>query len=389
MNAVCRHFPACGGCDFQDKTYAEQLAYKQTFCTNLFARFSCPESLPIIPSEAIQYYRNRMDFSAQEKNGSLALGLRQKNRPAQVIDARECLIFSEQTAEILDVFRAWAPEAGFKGYDVYRHDGEFRYVSIRQARASGAIMVTAVFAFDSDVFNRHKEKFQELAARLTKIAAVRSVYVCLNEKVSDDALSDRLFLLGGEEYLRENINGVEYLVGPQVFLQPNPAAAAKMYALIAEAARKSGGDVLDLYCGSGGIALQVAGSAQRVTGVDNLAANIELARKNAALNSAHNVEFVCADVEKYLLENRAGRFSLVIVDPPRAGLSKKTRQAIIESRVPNLVYVSCNPMNLREDLKVLAPAYSLSKIVPFDMFPHTRHFEVVAELSWQKPGGKE
>jgi len=378
---MCRHFPACGGCDFQDKTYAEQIAYKQTFCTNLFARFSCPEVLPVIASDRIWHYRNRMDFSAQDKKGALVLGLRQKARPAFVIDVKECRIFSEHTGQVLDIFRAWAAESDFPGYDVYHHTGVFRYVSLRQAKATGAIMVTAVFAFEPETFNRHKEKFQTLAGRLNQISAIKSVYVCLNDKVSDDALSDQLFLVDGEEYLREKINGIEYLVGPQVFLQPNPAACVKMYELIAEAARQGRGEILDLYCGSGGITLQVAGTVKKVVGVDNLPANIELARKNAALNSLPNVEFICADVEKFLLNNPANRFSAVIVDPPRAGLSKKTRQAILERRVPELIYVSCNPMNLREDLKILTPAYRLTKLIPFDMFPHTRHFEVLALLA--------
>ena len=142
------------------------------------------------------------------------------------------------------------------------------------------------------------------------------------------------------------------------------------------------GRALDVCCGLGGITLQVADIFSDVTGVDISERNIEDAIINAKLNNIGNVNFICRDAEKYIPELTVSgaikKFSAIILDPPRAGLSKKTRIAIRDSQVRNVIYVSCNPKNLTKDLKVLTEAYDIEKMIPVDMFPHTRHVEVIA-----------
>jgi len=152
--------------------------------------------------------------------------------------------------------------------------------------------------------------------------------------------------------------------------------------------RKLGGEALDMCCGSGGITLQTAPYFDKVTGVDISEKNIEDALLNAKNNKINNVEFICDDAESFLLSRKGSKeiekFSAIILDPPRAGLSKKAKEAVSSSGVENIVYVSCNPVNLAEDLKTLTTAYGIEKIIPVDMFPHTRHVEVVAILKRNK-----
>ncbi len=383
MNDPCPHWPACGGCDFRDKSYAEQLDYKQRFSRNLLARFNVTEFLPIIPSPQTDHYRHKMDFCAGVSGEKILLGLRQKSRSTAVVDIKECRIFFAGLGKILEIFREWAQDHSVKPYELYKQSGEFRYVSLRHSKASGKIMVTGTFALTEEDFKQQKAKFQDLAGRLGKIPGIFSLYFCLSKKLSDETLSDDLRLWQGEEYIRESINGIEYLSGPAIFLQSNPLACAKLYeAVKGQAAACSGsGDILDMYCGSGGITLQLAGLGRKIKAVDSSSLNIDYARENADLNGINNIEFICADAQDYLARTETGQISILVLDPPRQGLSKKTLKIVLERKIENIIYVSCNPLNLREDLISLSRSYKVEKAVAVDMFPHTRHLELVVHLT--------
>ncbi len=382
MQDNCQHFPTCGGCDFRDKSYAEQLAYKEKFCRNLLARFSVSDFLPIIPSVQTDYYRHKMDFCAAVAPDGILLGLRQKSRSQAVVDLKGCLVFFKGLEQILGIFRQWAKDYSVLAYELYKRCGELRYVSIRHSKSSGKLMVVGVFALSSEEFSAQTAKFQDLAVRLQEIPEVASIYICLNNKISDETLSDDLRLLAREKYIQEEINKISYLSSPEIFLQSNPFACAKLYEVIKQVAANSasGGNILDMYCGSGGITLQLAGLAGIITAVDNCSRNIEDARKNAKLNGINNIEFICEDAEVFLSRANPGEFSVLILDPPRQGLSKKTLKVVMDCGIKNIIYVSCNPLNLRQDLIFLSNFYKINKAVVVDMFPHTRHIELVVHL---------
>jgi 23S rRNA (uracil1939-C5)-methyltransferase len=385
INETCPYFPTCGGCDFRDKSYAQQLQYKEKFCRNLLARFSVSQFSPIIPSPQTDHYRHKMDFCAGLRGEEILLGMRQKSRSTAVVDIEGCLVFFEVLGSILKIFRKWAKTYSVRPYELYKASGEFRYVSVRHSKSSGKIMVVGVFNLSPGEFAQQSEKFQALANELKKVPEVASIYFGLNNKLSDETLGDDLRLWYGGKYIRERINGIEYLSSPAIFLQSNPLACSGLYESVKKEAAACAGDkdILDMYCGSGGITLQLAGVSSGVIAVDNSSRNIEDARENARLNNIDNIEFICEDAEAYLSGADPGKFSTLILDPPRQGLSKKTLKIVLDCGIPNIIYVSCNPLNMREDLIVLSQYYKVERAIPVDMFPHTRHIELVVRLSKQ------
>ncbi|MCX5708348.1 MAG: 23S rRNA (uracil(1939)-C(5))-methyltransferase RlmD [Candidatus Omnitrophica bacterium] len=381
----CDYFPTCGGCDFRDKTYSEQLEYKEKFCNNLLARFNVTEFSPIIPSPQTDHYRHKMDFCAGKAGNNILLGMRQKSRSTTVVDIQNCRVFFPGLGEILEIFRKWCRDHGVEPYELYKASGEFRYASIRHSKSSGKLMVVGVFAISSEEFDRQKEKFQALGKELQEVSGVASIYFCINNKLSDETFSGDLRLWSGEKYISERLNGMDYLVGPTTFLQSNPSACAKLYQAVIEAARDcaGAGDILDMYCGCAGISLQLAGLNARIKAVDNSPRNIEDARENARLNNINNIEFICEDAEAYLAKAKFEEINTLILDPPRSGLSKKTLKIVLDCKIKNIIYVSCNPLNLREDLIHLSQFYKVEKAIPVDMFPHTRHIELAVKLTKQ------
>jgi 23S rRNA (uracil1939-C5)-methyltransferase len=379
----CDYFPTCGGCDFRDKTYAEQLEYKDTFCRNLLKRFSATEFLPIIPSPQTEHYRHKMDFCAGVSQNVILLGMRQKSCSTAVVDIKDCRVFFEGLGAILEIFRKWARDYKVEPYELYKASGQFRYASIRHSKSSGKVMVVGVFAITPEEYSAQSEKFQALGNQLQKIPEVASIYFCINNKLSDETFSEDLRLWSGEKYISQSLNGIDYLVGPTTFLQSNPSACAKLYQVIKEAAQNciGQGDILDMYCGCAGISLQLAGLSARIKAVDNSPRNIEDARENAKLNNINNIEFICEDAQDYLAKAKFEEINTLILDPPRSGLSKKTLKIVLDCKIKNIIYVSCNPLNLREDLIHLTQFYKLDKAIPVDMFPHTRHIELVVKLT--------
>jgi 23S rRNA (uracil-5-)-methyltransferase RumA len=381
MNNLCIHSDICGGCDFKGVSYEEQLEYKLKYCRNLFSRFKVKEFPPIIPSPDIDHYRNKMEFTVFSRDSSVCLGLRQKNRYKKAVDIKECRVFFKGLGEILSVLRGWAEELKITTYDLRRQSGEFRYVALRHSKTSGAVMIIIVCFLNREQFERRKADYISLADRLKTNKEIKSVYVCLNEKLADNALTDELIPIYGDRYIKERINGIDYLIGPKTFFQSNTSCCERLYSVIREEAGSEKQKALDIYCGSGGIALQLAGISKEVIGVDNSEQNIEAARENARLNNIRGVEFLCSDAESFL----AGKGTLenagtAIIDPPRSGLSKEFRQALVKSNIADVIYVSCNPINLRQDLILMEKSYSVEKIIAVDMFPWTRHIEAVARL---------
>jgi len=373
----CKHFGVCGGCDSQGTPYTEQLKDKEFRLRDLFSQFDIKEFNSIVPSPRIFYYRNKMEYAVGSGTAGLFIGLRQKKRFYRVVDLEECKIFCENIKTLFDIFKEWIKNCGIEPYQMRRHSGVIRYMALRHSKYYDELMVIVVVT-SKDVF------VSPLVERLKSINNIKSVYLCINDKRADIAVADSLMLLSGSAKIRERVNDVDYLISPASFFQTNSYCCAELYNAIKKETKNLSGSAIDICCGSGGIALQVASFFSCVVGVDISARTIEDARENAKTNGIDNVEFVMDTAEKFLSESIKSKsirnFSTIIVDPPRAGLSKKGKSAILESGVKNVIYVSCNPNNLAEDLKILTQSYTIDKIVPVDMFPHTRHVEVIAIL---------
>lgn len=378
----CGHYGECGGCDFQDTEYAAQLQYKSTYCRNLFASFGCDPD-PIIPSPAQRFFRNKMEFAVTGTCDTPVIGERMKERFDRVVDLRECPVSGERYPELLASVRSWIRETRTAPYDLRKATGELRYVSIKEAKASRGIMLTMVVALDGAAFAAVEERYRALAWRLMEKFPVRSVFACLNPGRSDNAINGAMVHLAGDDHIIETVNGVRYVIRPGTFFQTNPGCCERLYAAVLGCCEGMEERVYDVYCGSGGITLQLARAGRRATGIDLSRRNIADAAENAAANGL-DCDFVCSDADRFIAGIGEGAPWSMVVDPPRGGLTPAFIKVILAHGPGRLVYVSCNPLKLREDLKKMAFAYTLDRLIPVDMFPHTRHFEVVALLVRQK-----
>jgi 23S rRNA (uracil1939-C5)-methyltransferase len=191
-------------------------------------------------------------------------------------------------------------------------------------------------------------------------------------------------IVKGKAHLEEELSGLRFRISPDAFFQTNTEMAERLYGSAIELAGLSGRErVLDLFCGIGTIALTLALDAAEVWGVEIVEEAVADAIENARLNGVDNAHFFAGDVRlamRPLLE-KSGQPDVVVIDPPRAGLSQKVVRRVIEAEAKRIVYVSCNPTTLAPNARQLADAgYELKTVQPVDMFPQTPHIECVAML---------
>jgi 23S rRNA (uracil1939-C5)-methyltransferase len=382
VDAPCRHFPACGGCRFQDLAYEAQLEQKQAQVLDALRRLGGIAEPPLEPIEPcrpeIFHYRNKLEYSFTQTPEGPALGFHKAGRWDEVLDIRECWLTTGLGNGIRDAVREWAREEGLPAYDQADGTGYLRHLVVREGRNTGQALVQLVTApgekFERDYFVEVLRRFPE----------VRSIHWAVNDTPAEVTnLPTRL--LWGEEAIEEELCGLRFRVRPNAFLQTNTAMAERLYALAGDFAGLSGQEtVYDLYCGIGTIGLSIATRALTVWGIEVSEESVACALENAELNGITNAAFFAGNVGQVLeeLRDRAGEPDVVIVDPPRAGLAGKALRRVGELAAPRLVYVSCNPTTLASDVKVLRAEYGyrLERVRPVDMFPHTPHVETVSLL---------
>jgi len=383
----CAHFGACGGCRFQHVDYATQLELKVRHLRRTLEEAgiagAAAVTRPIAGSPDLYAYRNKMEYAFGEKHGELALGLREKVTSSRqtyrrTLPLRECPIFDPVVERVFPVLTEFARGHGLEGFEPATRKGHLRHLVLRQAKRTGDLMAVLVTAGLPEV------DFAALAGRLAKAAPeLRSFVHVTNSRGSDLVEFERTALVAGAPFIEERLAGLSFRIYPPSFFQTNTAGAELLYGrLRAEAPLTKDSRVLGLYCGSGAIELSIAGAAGRVTGIDSSAANIANAVENALVNRIDNVAFVPGTVEALLAEPRREPADIVIVDPPRVGLTAKALRRTIALGAPAVVYVSCNPASLAQDLRGFVEAgYGIASLSPFDLFPHTPHLETLAILA--------
>jgi len=214
------------------------------------------------------------------------------------------------------------------------------------------------------------------------VPRITGLYLAINNKHGDTIYYNQLQRIAGRSYITEDIDGMTFRVYPQSFFQPNTKAAEMLYGKIAEVAHPAGDEhVLGLYCGMGPIELYLSRYAQTVTGIDSLSGNIINARENCQINNIRNCVFYAGTIEKVLREIPLSKTDLLIIDPPRSGISNEGVKLIVDLNPPRAAYVSCNPATLARDLKnLLGHGFGIAAIAPFDFFPHTAHLETLVLL---------
>jgi 23S rRNA (uracil1939-C5)-methyltransferase len=381
VEAPCAHYPACGGCRFQDLAYDAQVATKEQWVRDSLQRLAGladPPLEPIVPAASQFFYRNKMEYSFAQTDEGPTLGLHRAGRWDEVLEIEKCWLTSDLGNTIRNRVRDWAREEKLVAYDQETHEGYLRHLVIREGRNTGEALVLLVTS-RGERFDRER-----LIEVLTEIDGVKSIHWSVNRGVAE-VTNLPTEILWGDEAIEEEIDGLRFRVRPNAFLQTNTEMAAQLYAIAREYAGLTGGEtVYDLYCGIGTIGLSMAASAMTVWGIEISEESVACAIENQELNSIGNAAFFAGNVGEVLLElrDRAGDPDVVVVDPPRAGLAGKALKRLGEIGAPRVVYVSCNPTTLAGDLKRLADnyGYRLVKARPVDMFPHTPHVECVALL---------
>jgi 23S rRNA (uracil1939-C5)-methyltransferase len=382
VEAPCTHYPACGGCRFQDLDYAAQLAQKEMQVRDAFQRLAGiaePPLEPIVPCEPdIFHYRNKLEYSFTQTPAGPALGFHKAGRWDEVLDIERCWLTTDLGNGIREAVRDWAREEGLEAYSQEDGTGYLRHLVVREGRNAGQALVQLVTA--------KGDRFEHgyLVDVLRRFPQVRSVHWSVNETPAE-VTNLPTTVLFGDEWIEEEIGGLRFRVRPNAFLQTNTAMAEKLYALAREAAQLQGGEtVWDLYCGIGTIGLSMASRALTVWGIEVSEESVACALENAELNGVANAAFFAGNVGQVTQEllDRSGPPDVVVVDPPRAGLAGKALRRLGEIGAPRIVYVSCNPTTLAGDVKTLRAdyGYELVRARPVDMFPHTPHVETVALL---------
>jgi 23S rRNA (uracil1939-C5)-methyltransferase len=324
----------------------------------------------------------------------LVLGLRATGRFDRVIDLQTCFLMSSECLDVLRRVRQWANAQGLQGYHRRRHEGDLRYLVLREGKNTGQRM--GILLVTSKRFPQGGQPAaptfpMELHSLLT------TCWLGVTDDKGDTARADDMRLLWGPGTIEEKLGTITYRISPYSFFQTNTHGTEKLYDLLrdwatphphplppqgGEGERVRGvGTLLDLYCGSGGITLALAGSFDRVVGIDTNKDAIEDAKKNAELNGIQNAEFVCEDAQEFLKKLPGSKLSVqlsaMVVDPPRPGLHPQALRNLLEMNPPRLAYVSCNPESLARDLQTLVPLYRIQNVQPVDLFPHTSHVETV------------
>ena len=381
VDAPCKHYPACGGCRFQDLAYEAQLEAKQSQVRDSLIRLGGIAEPPleeIVPAESVFHYRNKMEYSFTQTPDGPTLGLHRAGRWDQILEIEECWLTTDLANAIRNRVREWAREERLVAYSQEDHTGYLRHLVVREGRNTGQVLVQLVTAA-GEKFER--ERFIEV---LRSFEEVRSIHWAVNDSVNDSTNLPTT-LLWGEDAIEEQLLGLRFRIRPNVFMQTNTRMAEKLYALAIEFAGLTGSEtVYDLYCGIGTIALAMAPHALTVWGIEVEEESVACALENADLNGITNAAFFAGNVGVVLeeLRERAGEPDVVVVDPPRAGLAGKALKRLGEAGAPRIVYVSCNPTTLAGDVKKLQEeyGYELLRARPVDMFPHTPHVETVALL---------
>jgi 23S rRNA (uracil1939-C5)-methyltransferase len=367
------------GAPWQVLPYERQLEEKEFQARDALSRiggFEDPPVEPIIPAEQRLRYRNKLEYSfGMDENGELVLGFHRPGRFDLIDDVEDDILASERINEVREAVKTWCREEGLTAWDRETQTGVLRNLVVREGRRTGQVQARIVTSPGSEF------RVVELAAA----TPADSFLWTRAEGVAETTRGGDTQVIKGPAVLEEELSGLRFRISPDAFFQTNTEMAERLYREAADLAALSGREkVLDLFCGIGTIALVLALDAGEVWGVELVEEAVRDAIENAKLNGIDNTRFYAGDVRLVMREllEQSGSPDVIVVDPPRAGLSQKVVRRIIEAEAQRIVYVSCNPTTLAPNARQLVDdgGYKLKTVRPVDMFPQTPHIECVALL---------
>lgn len=393
---ACSHFTVCGGCRWQHLPYSYQLECKQQQVADAMQRIAkvpIPEINPILGSEQIWEYRNKMEYtfsnrmwltfdqlrSGEEFPDRDAAGFHIPGAFDKVLDIDRCHLQDDFSNRLRKFIKSHAKSKGYTFFDLKAQMGLLRTLMVRIA-STGEIM--AVMVFGADEPENIVELMEAVAAEFPEITSLQYV---VNLKANDTIGDQTVVCFKGKPYIEEDMEGLRFRIGPKSFYQTNSRQAYELYKVARKFAALTGDElVYDLYTGTGTIANFVSSGAREVIGIEYVPEAIEDAKINSEVNGINNTRFFAGDMKDVLTDEfiaQYGRPDVMIIDPPRAGMHDDVIKVILNAEPQRIVYVSCNPATQARDLSMLDEKYKVEEIQPVDMFPHTHHVENVVRLS--------
>jgi 23S rRNA (uracil1939-C5)-methyltransferase len=391
----CQHFGICGGCKWQHLSYEGQLFYKEKIVRDAMQRIGkIPDApvLPILGSSNNRYYRNKLEFTFTNKRYLLneemntegdkqmdGLGFHIPARFNKVLDIKTCYLQDTRSDEIRLFVKNFSVENNMSYFDLKSQTGMLRNLVIRNTSID-EWMVIVVFKDDEPVLRNAM-----MEAIKINFPFITSLQYIINQKRNDTTFDQQTILYSGKPHIIEQLENLKFIIGPKSFFQTNTMQALNLYRITREFASLSGDEIVyDLYTGTGTIASFVSSMAKKVIGIESVPDAITDAGINAQLNNITNTVFIAGDMKNVFtsdLFKQHGAPSVIITDPPRAGMHEDVVNRILESGAGKVVYVSCNPATQARDLLLMNEKYEVVKMQPVDMFPHTSHVENVALLT--------
>ena len=408
VTPFCEHYGICGGCTWQCLPYQMQLDFKQQQVEDQLRRIghlTLPPVSPILGSEKIREYRNKLEYTFSERRwildgedidsltaeDRLGVGFHIGGLFDKVLDIRQCHLQREPSNAIRLFIRQYAIDNGLTFWNLREQHGFMRNLMIRTT-STGQVMLVVVFGSDAEG-GPHSPAAEKREALLKAVKArfpeISSLHYVVNSKCNDAFGDLECTLFEGDEAVYEQMESLRFKIGPKSFYQTNSEQAYRLYSVVRDCVREGiaeGSDspvIYDLYTGTGTIALFLSSLASKVVGIEYVPEAIEDAKVNARVNGIENSEFFAGDMKDVLSAEfiaMHGHPDIVVLDPPRAGIHPDVAKVLMEAAPDRMVYVSCNPSTQARDLAVFAQDYDIVKVQPVDMFPHTTHVENVVSL---------
>lgn len=375
---ICPVYKKCGGCQYQDLPYSEQLVSKQGFLINLLGKYGHVE--PIIGMDKPTHYRNKVcaAFALDAKKHPVS-GIYKTGSHA-VIPVDSCLIEDETADKIIVDIRKMLRDFDIKVFDERSETGWLRHILVRRGFTSGEVMVVLVAV--SPIFKLQKPFIKKLTEMHPEIT---TVVLNINDRFGPVVLGTKEKVLFGTGYIEDTLCKNRFRISPRSFYQINPVQTEKLYSLAVEFAGLKGTEtVVDAYCGIGTIGITAASGAKQVIGVELNKDAVHDAIINAKLNGIKNCWFTQGDAGEYLEKMAAEKYKadVVFMDPPRSGSDERFISSVLKIKPAKIVYISCNPETLARDLEMITSGgYKVERMRGVDMFPYTRHVETVVLMS--------
>ena len=378
---ICDHYSECGGCNLMHMDYSMQLDFKKYRTAETLRKLG---KISTKVNDAVgminpYYYRNKAVIPFGEENGKMIAGL-YKSRSHDIIDMKKCYIIPKITTDIVKFLKNIFIELNIPAYNENIGTGVIRHIVVRNSYKFDDISVTIVTL--TPKLPKKDLIVQRLIARYKRVVSVIHNH---NPENTNIVLGKKSKVIYGEDFIRDEINGVLFKVSHRSFYQVNPQQTESLYKKAIEYAELTPNDiVIDAYCGIGTIALSVAKDCKSVLGVELVKQAISDADENAAANNITNAKFKVGKAEEVIKTWSNYDIDVLFVDPPRKGCEPAFLETIAEMKIPRIVYVSCNVATLARDLNYLqSQGYEVQEATPFDMFPQTSHIEVVTKIRYK------